>query len=202
MDMLTREEKIKLEESCDEMPFHVASDVMSPSDRINVFMEDKFHTKKMLREKIQEMEDNIHFFKAERFKTFTRRANADKKDVFLYDLMIEDIDEMIKDFEGHAKRFNYYLLRVKGKTPTGSFNLEQIKAVPICDIMPTKAKRGGGDRQMFNCPLHEDRTPSFCWYKKNNTWHCFSCGEGSSVIDLYMLLNNCDFKTAAKALSS
>ena len=52
----------------------------------------------------------------------------------------------------------------------------------------------------ISCPFHSDKTPSF-QIKKNNTFTCYSCGEHGDVIDLYMKLHSCDFKTAVKALT-
>jgi twinkle protein len=39
-----------------------------------------------------------------------------------------------------------------------------------------------------SCPLgHVDKTPSFIWNSKNNSFHCFSCGKNFNIIDLYLL---------------
>ena len=38
-----------------------------------------------------------------------------------------------------------------------------------------------------SCPLgHTDETPSFIWNPKNNSFHCFSCGNNFGIIDLYL----------------
>ena len=47
-----------------------------------------------------------------------------------------------------------------------------------------------------SCPRHTDKTPSLKLYEDTNTWHCFSCGAGSSVIDLYMFVTGLDFRTS------
>jgi len=51
------------------------------------------------------------------------------------------------------------------------------------------------------CPFHEDHTPSFSVNQEGNYWHCFACESGGSIIDFYMLLNECDFPTAVTELA-
>jgi len=43
---------------------------------------------------------------------------------------------------------------------------------------------------MCLCPVHAERNPSCKLYPAKNTWHCYGCGAGGSVIDLAMALNN------------
>ena len=55
--------------------------------------------------------------------------------------------------------------------------------------------RGG----MCSCPFHgQDRHPSMKVYK--DSVHCFACGFHGDIFAVYQELNNCDFKTAFKAL--
>lgn len=50
-----------------------------------------------------------------------------------------------------------------------------------------------------HCPFHDgDREASMKIYKK--TAHCFGCGFDGDVFAIYMKHENCDFKTAYKAL--
>lgn len=51
------------------------------------------------------------------------------------------------------------------------------------------------------CPFHEERTPSFTIYKESNSYFCFGCGAGGTVIDFYMQLHDVDFKTAIKEMN-
>ena len=37
-----------------------------------------------------------------------------------------------------------------------------------------------------SCPWHKDKTPSFIWNPKNNSFHCFSCSRNFGIIDLYL----------------
>lgn len=51
------------------------------------------------------------------------------------------------------------------------------------------------------CPFHDDTVPSFSVYDKTNSWKCFACDIGGSVIDFHMHLRGCDFKTAVDELA-
>jgi len=50
------------------------------------------------------------------------------------------------------------------------------------------------------CPFHNERTPSFTIYPKTNSFKCFGCGVGGSVIDFAMLMHGTDALEAAKKL--
>ena len=51
------------------------------------------------------------------------------------------------------------------------------------------------------CPLHNDHSPSFNVNDDEEYWFCFTCDKGGSVIDFWMALKDCDFKTAIRELS-
>ena len=46
------------------------------------------------------------------------------------------------------------------------------------------------------CPFHREKTASFTIFPVTNTFKCFGCGAGSSVIDLVMHERNCDYSEA------
>jgi hypothetical protein len=52
------------------------------------------------------------------------------------------------------------------------------------------------------CPLHNEKTPSFTVYQNSNSWHCFGCGAGGSVIDFVMAYFGLNALDAAKKLDS
>ena len=45
-----------------------------------------------------------------------------------------------------------------------------------------------------SCPRHVDKTPSLKLYQDTNTWHCFGCLHGNTVIDLYMFVTGKGFR--------
>lgn len=81
-----------------------------------------------------------------------------------------------------------------------AFDVQAIKNIPIDRIIRFTG-RSGLDRSYVNCPLHNEKTPSFVWYEKENRFHCFGCGEHGDIIDLVMKMNNIDFKQACEYLS-
>lgn len=50
------------------------------------------------------------------------------------------------------------------------------------------------------CPFHGDRNASLKVYKDNNSWYCFGCGKGGSVIDFVMAQEGCGFSQAVNAI--
>jgi hypothetical protein len=54
---------------------------------------------------------------------------------------------------------------------------------------------------LYHAPYRPDNHPSFAVDMQKNTWHDFATGEGTSIIDLVMKMQNIDFKEAVKYLS-
>jgi hypothetical protein len=57
-------------------------------------------------------------------------------------------------------------------------------------------------RGFMVCPFHGDTDASLKVYRGTGGWHCFGCGRGGSVIDFVMEHENCDFRTAVRAIDS
>lgn len=51
------------------------------------------------------------------------------------------------------------------------------------------------------CPFHDDQHVSFAVNTTQNYWHCFAGCGGGSIIDFWMKLQDCDFKTAVRQLA-
>ena len=51
------------------------------------------------------------------------------------------------------------------------------------------------------CPFHDDQVPSLHVSDDKNFWWCFACEKGGGVIDFYMEMQKCDFKTALDELA-
>jgi hypothetical protein len=58
-----------------------------------------------------------------------------------------------------------------------------------------------GRALLYHAPYRTDNHPSFAVDTRKNTWHDFATGEGTSIIDLVMKIQNIDFKEAVKHLS-
>lgn len=55
--------------------------------------------------------------------------------------------------------------------------------------------------EFIRCPAHADNSPSLKIYPESDSFYCFSCTAGGSVIDFYMLYADVDFSTAAEKLA-
>jgi len=51
------------------------------------------------------------------------------------------------------------------------------------------------------CPFHNEKTPSFMVSPDRQTFHCFGCGKGGSVIDFVMEYEHTDFLEALETLA-
>ncbi len=86
----------------------------------------------------------------------------------------------------------------KGALPEGA--IEAAHDYPIQDLFDTNFRRSGNNLVGL-CPFHDERTPSFYIFVKQNRAHCFGCNKSLDVIDAYMELNECSFKAAVTALA-
>ena len=80
-------------------------------------------------------------------------------------------------------------------------DVELAKTFPIQDLYHNNLKKMG-KTLMGCCPFHDEENPSFAIYPETNSWNCFAGCGGGDVISFYMKLNNVDFNTAVKELTS
>lgn len=66
-------------------------------------------------------------------------------------------------------------------------------------IQPTKDR---GYYGLYHSPLREDTTPSFKVDYEKNLWYDFGLGEGGSIVDLVMKLENCTLAEAFQRLDN
>lgn len=98
-----------------------------------------------------------------------------------------------------------YLDELEGKITikvTGGVSEEQItraKEVPIENFYTGILKKSS-TRATGICPFHNETHGSFVIYLEQNSFWCFSCNTGGSVIDFVIKLHNIDFLTAVKKL--
>lgn len=55
----------------------------------------------------------------------------------------------------------------------------------------------GGYKKMI-CPIHNDKNPSFHIHPGTNSWYCFGCGSGGTVIDFIVSYENITLSEALK----
>lgn len=87
------------------------------------------------------------------------------------------------------------------KNKDGEFDIDKIKKISYINILGLPSQKDN-QKMWYKCPLHNEKTPSFCVYLDTNRFHCFGCGKSGSIIDLYMEINSVDFYTALKELST
>lgn len=99
------------------------------------------------------------------------------------------------------KKLKFLCNKQQGKVGNNYIDADIIIKEVKIDSLLSKPEYSSRQRNKYLCPLHNEDTPSFTWYKDTNSFYCFGCHEGGNVITLYMKQNKCDFKTAIKELS-
>ena len=81
--------------------------------------------------------------------------------------------------------------------------LERIKdANDITSVVSSyvSTKRAGHDSVCL-CPFHSEKTPSCHIYSDTQSFYCFGCGAGGSVIQFIMLMEHLDFQESIRFLA-
>ena len=74
---------------------------------------------------------------------------------------------------------------------------ERVSIGEVLALYGLQATRAG----FLHCPFHSgDRSPSLKIYSEQNTWHCFGCGKGGTVLDFVMEFERCSLLQAVKRL--
>ena len=108
---------------------------------------------------------------------------------------------ILEDGGRQIKRFQWYTKPESEKTKKNDLDIERAKEFLIGDILNLKPTGKSSNREFYCCPLHNENTGSFVWYKNNNSWYCFGCGQGGDSVDIYQKLHEVDFIQAVKALT-
>lgn len=98
-----------------------------------------------------------------------------------------------------------HLDELEGKPSTikkGAINerdIERAKQIPITDFYVGKLQKFG-KKAKGRCPFHKENDASFTIYLNQNSFYCYGCHEGGSVIDFIMKQQNINFLSAVKFL--
>lgn len=179
--------------------FPLFKEIIEYKKPIVKFSIDLEYIKKILRRQLKSKRIELKDLELERNKLFLDSINCEKKDDWLYKMIIEDIDNDILKIKSKIKSLKFKINYSTNDNKNSDFDIDSIKRVPIYSVMPD----GHPDKKQYLCPFHNEKTPSFFIYKKDDIEYakCFGCGFQGSVIDVYMKLNDCDFVTACKKLS-
>lgn len=176
-------------------------------DWVKVFEDEKPAIAKALRGKVDTLkewvrsfEDGFELDKGLLQDAYTRNQTPEgfkqtqRRIALLEQIMHEKRELLNKEIGITISRINY----LTGKPNTSGRITDEIisraKSVPIASLIKV-----GRDHKAL-CPFHSDTKPSLHVYKDNHAY-CFVCTKSASVIDIYMALHSCDFRTAVKALA-
>lgn len=91
-------------------------------------------------------------------------------------------------------------ITTKKQNRNDEIDVEEIKSISIRYILQKYNIQVRG--KMAHCPIRKEKSPSFIVYDNTNSFNCFGCHEGGTVIDLIMKIESCDFKEAIKILQT
>lgn len=118
----------------------------------------------------------------------------------------DSYNESRQEIERKIKKLNFNLSHLEEKKETKTTrgvseqDILRAKEVPITDFFTGKLTKQSNKTLVGRCPFHLERNPSFTIYTTQNTWWCFSCNSGGTVIDFLMRQIGVDFLTAVKQL--
>jgi len=98
-----------------------------------------------------------------------------------------------------------YVDELEGKAPAkqmggvSEMDIAKAKEISILNFYPGKVRKHG-HLAVGLCPFHNEKTGSFTIYMDQNTFWCYGCQSGGTVIDFLMKQNGVDFLTAVKTL--
>ena len=82
------------------------------------------------------------------------------------------------------------------------FILQVIQANPIESVAGSYVQlTRAGSKLKCKCPFHPDSTPSCIFYPENNSFYCFGCHVGGSVINFVQNIEALSFPEAVKMLA-
>lgn len=76
--------------------------------------------------------------------------------------------------------------------------VEQSNIVDYVSQFADLEEKGG--ELWCNCPIHEEFTPSFSINEEEQTFYCFGCNHGGTILNFIMCYHKCNFPQALKIL--
>jgi DNA primase len=75
----------------------------------------------------------------------------------------------------------------------------QVRLLEVLELMGFTPSRRGQDQLRGPCPVHRSPRPrsrSFAAHLGQGLWHCFRCGAGGNVLDLWVAVTGQDLHAA------
>lgn len=118
-----------------------------------------------------------------------------------------EIGETRKKAQGKAKLAYWcrlYLRVTDGSRLSNKLTdaqIQQAREYPTHELYNGRLIRSGCNFKA-KCPFHDERTPSFYFYTKDGSYHCFGCAaHGSNAIDYLMQSEKLTFQDAVRRLA-
>ena len=75
----------------------------------------------------------------------------------------------------------------------------QVGLAEVLQLLGFEPRSRSGDQVRGPCPVHRSRTPTsraFAAHLGKGVWHCFRCGAGGNVLDLWVAVTRQDLHAA------
>lgn len=179
----------------------------SEKELFEIFPEGKKAMKNSLKEKIELLKKQISERHSINMKLNTMIAEADMKDRELLEMAADvfwgdHFRQLEKELKAASFKLAYLNEKIDNNKKSSYYSESQIaqaKAFKIESIFPNPLRQVGG-RLQGRCPFHQDKTPSFTIYPHTNSFYCFSCNRGGSIITYIQMTKEYSFREAVKFL--
>lgn len=157
-----------------------------------------------IKDKIIELRNEIVFFQNEKADWGKRVVpSLNSNEDFLSEICYEAINNEISLRQKAIRSLEFKLDVLYGKKKQAAMiDIERIKDIPIADLLPAQPQQRAINRLYYKAPWRDEKQASLVVYVDKNRWWDYGEQIGGSNIDLFMKLNDCDFKTAIKELST
>lgn len=135
--------------------------------------------------------------------TAIKNSTSDETVRQIHRSMVEIFDGVqLAKISKHIKRLQrlqFLAHRRKAKGGVSDDEVQHALATPIQDVLKQKFQRSG-NKLIGLCPLHNEKSPSFYIYTKNNSFYCYGCQAGGDAINLIRKLHDLSFVAAVRYL--
>ena len=131
------------------------------------------------------------------------KISWEEENVWPLEAILERQRKISSQIKTELRRWQYKKRYVEGKkVVTESYNVEELKEIPITEILAHLGYTGqrAGQKRLCYKLRDNDKTPSFYVFEETNTFYDFGVNYGGDTIALIQWVFNCDFKEACKTL--